>query len=260
MPYQQHSGSFFKKTKWINKQNLIIICISLLLLGLFYVYVWGYILNIISVQTQKYHTTQISKNNKLVLQVDKLVAYNKLLESKLFNYEKREKIHPKFNINSSGILEAQLIARPIEQYHHQIIINKGKTNKLEIGMTVFSAKGIVGKISQVYKNYSIVDLMNHHSLKFGVQSRRSGVAGILYSSNIQREAIMKFVPIGSDIKTGDTIQTANFSIHNNLDRLYPVAYPVGTVKKIQNNNNSELSISIELFEDNATLSNIFILL
>ena len=147
---------------------------------------------------------------------------------------------------------ANIIARSPSSWHQEVIIDKGHNSGIQAGMVVVTEKGLLGQIQDVKANYSIVQLMSSLQIRFGVTVRRVGVMGILFGDR-GGYAQLKFIPIGSDIKKGDIVQTSGIS-PSGIRRLFPIDYPVGQVMEVgKDGNNSEMFIKVKLFEDGYSL-------
>ncbi len=154
---------------------------------------------------------------------------------------------------------ARIIARSPSSWHQELIIDKGSLDKLQPGMVCITEKGVLGQIQEVRSHHSIVQLMSSSQIRFGALLPRSNIIGILFGDR-NGYAQLKFVPIGSDVKKGDIIQTTGIN-PNGMERLFPVSYPVGKVIEVsKDDSNSEMFIRAKLFEDGSTMSDVLVLL
>jgi rod shape-determining protein MreC len=154
---------------------------------------------------------------------------------------------------------ASIIARSPSSWHQELIIDKGSSNGIKLGMVAVTDQGILGQVQEAKKNYSIIQLVSSSQIRFGAMVHRSGVIGILFGSKAGY-AQLKFVPIGSDVQKGDIIQTTAIS-PSGVERLFPVSYPVGKVIEVnKDESNSEMLIKVKLFEDGSKLSDVLVLL
>ena len=151
--------------------------------------------------------TQIGVHKEIVKENEELRNLLKLKESEKYRLISSEVIiKSPFTFNSVGIL------------------NKGSDYGIVKDSIVISTTNVVGIISKVFKTYSEFNFT--HSPKFNliVFIGPDKVAGIMKGNGIS--SYIKFVPLESNIKVGDSIFTAN-NIEGSL------SYKVGVVDKVE---------------------------
>lgn len=153
---------------------------------------------------------------------------------------------------------AEVIGRSPDNWHKQIIINKGTNNGVSKGDAVLSEKGIVGQIVEVNESTSSVQLISDPSYKIGCKVAGKDLIGIL-SGKTNSTGLLHFIPVGSDIKIGNKIITSGISI-NKVTSTYPRGYPLGKVSKISKKKNqfSDLYIEVKLNEDLTSINNVVV--
>lgn len=151
-----------------------------------------------------------------------------------------------------------LIGRTPDNWHKQIIINKGGNYKIMVGDSVLTYKGIVGQIVEVSENTSIVQLVSDPSYRVGCKVLRNNILGIL-SGKTNDIGLLEFIPVDSKIMTGDIVVTSGLQSKDLLPA-YPKAHPIGKVIKVSKKKKkaSDLYIEVKLFEDLTTLSNVIV--
>lgn len=197
--------------------------------------------------------------DKLEQKVDHLTIQNKLLHS---NFSHNQHLRKLLNLKKETLprsVVANVILRSPNTWFRELTIDKGSNHGIKIGSVVVGEKGILGQIQSVHKNHSIVKLLSSKQIRFGAEVQRSSVAGIIVPTDQINKAYLKFVPIGSDIKVGDIMQTKNIQIKN-LSSIFPPHYPIGKVISVnQDTDNSELIVLIDLFENASTINQVLIL-
>jgi len=111
------------------------------------------------------------------------------------------------------------------------IVDKGQDDGIEKGMVVIAANGLVGKVTTVGKNWSIVQAIINENIKVGVmvESTRENtgiLTGYKDSSNNNLVKVTN-LPINSTIKAGDKIITSGVGL------LYPKEIQVGEVMSVE---------------------------
>ena len=119
------------------------------------------------------------------------------------------------------LIPGEIIARDPGRYAMTWVINLGRADSIEINMPALTSKGIVGKISKVFGNYSVIQLIQDPNCKISVIDQRSRVIGILESYQIDK-LVARF-PAHSDVVFGDTLITSG------MGGVFPKGISVGIV-------------------------------
>lgn len=159
---------------------------------------------------------------------------------------------------SYKIINASVFGRSPDNWHKQIIINRGTDQQIMLGNSVLSAEGIIGQVVDVNKNTSIVQLISDPAYKLGCKIKRSNILGILVGKT-NSIGLVKFIPVGSDIKVGDIVVTSGIS-SGDLLPTYPKNHPIGRVSKISKKKSkaSDLYIEVKLSEGLNSLSDVLV--
>ena len=109
------------------------------------------------------------------------------------------------------------------KWYESITINKGKKDGIKKNMAVIDSEGLIGKISEVGNNYSVVSLLTNSNNKVAVNI--NDYYGILdgYESGY---LIVRNIVKDNDIKIGDKVYT------NGLGGIYPSGIYIGDVSEI----------------------------
>jgi len=185
------------------------------------------------------------ENAKLKLEVDLIKEYaieNERLKKLLF-FE--------HHLNYPIFL-TQIIGYNPGPYMTTVVVNSGHSDSILYGMPVFTANGLVGKVSKVFSGHSMVQLLSDPNARTSVISQRSRVLGMVFSRENGEMQIQ--VSSYSDIVLGDTLVTSG------LGGIYPKGIPVAVVKKLEKNNSEVLSNgSVELLQHIESLEEAFII-
>lgn len=145
----------------------------------------------------------------------------------------------------------RVISRLLSVSEGNLILNSGRKDSVTKGMPVINDKGLIGIITDVTKNFSLVRLMLNSSFKVSVEDQRSGVDGILVWNG--RELFMKNVPTTYDLEVGDRVITSDYST------IVPPAIPVGLITKKQTTVTGMLSdIVVTPFVDFSSIEYVFV--
>ncbi len=80
---------------------------------------------------------------------------------------------------TSELLIAKVIGGARNLYSDFLVINLGTESKVEVGNFVKSSEGIIGKVTQVSDNYSVITLISDVKSKISVVTEKSRISAIL---------------------------------------------------------------------------------
>jgi len=135
-----------------------------------------------------------------------------------------------------------------------LIIDKGKKDGIEVGMPVITnEKVLIGKISEVFNNFSKVTLVSAKNFNLDVQLGQKEIYGVSQGEgNLKLKVI--FLPSEAEVKEGDYFFTSS------LGNFLPKGLLVGKVKKIETSDlESEKKVWLELGFKLSDLSYVFVI-
>ena len=207
-------------------------------------------------------TEELITSKKLVNEQEKIISLLKTKINYLENQNKnanklKELLNLKKNIRYKTI-SASVIGRSPDNWHKQIILDKGETTKIMPGDSVITSKGIVGQVVEADKSTSVVQLISDPSYKLGCKIKRRNILGIL-SGKTNSTGLLEFIPIGSKVKIGDLVETSGIA-SSGLSPTYPPGHPVGRISKISKKKSkaSDLYIEVKLSENLNSLSEVLV--
>ena len=165
------------------------------------------------------------ENEKLKERIRQLEAErNRLLEDEATNKRLRELMEFRSEL-PPGAVTASVTANSASTWFHSVLIDKGKSSRVEKGMAVVSHLGVVGQVVSVTaKNAKVLLVTDSHS-GVDVIAQRSRARGIVAGSP-ENGPIMKYVKRSDDLQEGDRLVTSG------LDGVFPKGLLVGTVSKV----------------------------
>jgi rod shape-determining protein MreC len=184
-------------------------------------------------------------NARLMLDV------NRLRENGIQNEELKKMLFLK-STNSSPLIPAQVVSKMTSPMQSNLIINVGLNDSIKYGMPVINDQGLVGIITSVSKDFSVVRTLWNSELKLAVRNQRSRYDGIAeWNGN---ELIIKNVPKSYDMEVGDKIITSDFSTK------FPPSIPIGIVTGGTKDKTGLLNnIVIKPFVDFVRIENLFVI-
>ena len=167
-----------------------------------------------------------------LVQNQKLKAKTDFLRKQLSDREElfRENYRLRLLLNlkessSYKVIAARVIGRDPSNWSSTIIINKGSSSGIKIGMASITFYGLVGRVVETSSATSKIMLINDPNLSVSAVVQRSRQEGLVCGS-LGGTLLMKYLPKDSDIKISDTVITSG------LTQVYPKGLPVGTVVNI----------------------------
>jgi rod shape-determining protein MreC len=120
------------------------------------------------------------------------------------------------------VIGARVIAYDPSLWSRSAIIDQGKAQGVKEGMPVLAPQGIVGRIVEVYPEYSKVMLIVDRKSGADAMVQRTRVRGVLKGKGGNR-CSLEFVPKNADVQVGDLV------LASGLVGLYPKGLVFGKV-------------------------------
>lgn len=167
----------------------------------------------------------ITENEKLK---DKLLEYSDLADE---NERLRQILNFTEEHNNYDYVGCDIIGYPNNNISDGYFINKGENANIQKGMVVVAAQGLVGQVTSVGSNWSIVQSLANENIVVAVMadSTREATGYIKGYKDRQNRNLAKVydLPIDSEIKEGNVIMTSGVGM------LYPKEIRIGEVTKVE---------------------------
>jgi rod shape-determining protein MreC len=135
---------------------------------------------------------------------------------------------------------ARVINSSVSAQNNYITLERGRLQGIQPDMAVVSPAGIVGIVTDVSDNMSIVMSLLHRKSNTSVALKNSGITGILEWNGANPERLqVRGIPKSTKLAKGDTVVTSNLSLN------FPEGMVVGTVAEFvadEEGNNYRLNI------------------
>ncbi|MCI6165307.1 MAG: rod shape-determining protein MreC [Lachnospira sp.] len=191
--------------------------------------------------SDKYDTLQeitvvLDQNKTLKEQVDNLTEENNQLKQESYELERLRNLY-ELDEKYPGYTKvgARVIERSTDNWSSSFKIDKGKNDGIEVDMNVIASGGLVGIVSEVGNNYSIVKTITEDNsmvsgmlidtnetciVKGDIELMETGLIHLMYFKN------------GTVVRNGDKIVTSNIS-----DK-YLEGILIGYVKDVETDSNN----------------------
>ncbi len=167
-----------------------------------------------------------------------------------------EGLHKLLNSDSNkyNIISAKVLVGDINGTDGIFIINRGSNDDLKVGMNVILPENIlVGKIIEVFKNYSKVESLHSNSTNLSVLSVAKNFLALLKKDQ-NGSLTLKFYSDESVFNTNDIFVTSS----ENKDFISGLL--VGKIRSIKNTSlTNQKNILIETFFEPSKLRNVFVI-
>jgi|LAHU01.1.fsa_nt_gb rod shape-determining protein MreC len=140
-------------------------------------------------------------------------------------------------------IPATIIKNSINKQHNYIILNVGSKNGVEEGMGVITSWGIVGIVEAVSPRISYVSSFLNTSQSVSAKIVSNDVFGPMIWTGVANKAVVREIPIHTEVYLGDTISTSGYSA------IFPPDIPLGIVTSVDEVNGVALELGVEMFQN-----------
>lgn len=134
-----------------------------------------------------------------------------------------KEVNPEFDM-----LASEVIGHDPSNFVQFLVIDRGAQDGIEKGMPVISARGLVGRITEVNNQWSKVLLLVDASSSVNAMLQRSRATGIV-QGRLGRTLIMQYIPQGESLQEGDIVMTSG------LGGNFPKHLVIGQVTEVRQN-------------------------
>lgn len=176
-------------------------------------------------ETIKEIKTLKRENEELKLKIQELLAENvNLRELRKENEVLRDALKIGLEKDFKLIL-VEIIGKDISQ--DSISINKGFKDGISKDMPVITQeKVLVGRIGEIYKNFSKVFLISNQKISFDAKIIDKEILGVIKGKG-NSKVFFEFIPKDKEIKEGDLVVTSG------LSEIFPSGLIVGQISQVQ---------------------------
>ena len=192
-------------------------------------------------------------NEDLLARTGELEAENLRLQQVLKAYEDQMALDTD-SAKQYEYMIAHVVGNSITQAENYITLDKGSRQGMRPNMGVADQNGVIGIISKVSDNYSLVISVLNPKLRLSVMIRNTESMGSLVWDGIDsRFALLEDLPRNVSFNLGDTIVTTGFTTS------FPKDVPVGRVTDSYDKGGSFLTLKVELFSDFNRLNDVHVI-
>ncbi len=121
---------------------------------------------------------------------------------------------------------AEILHATSNQSVREVVINRGSAHHVQLGAAIIDANGVVGQVTRLYPQTSLVTLITNPAMEIPVMVARNGLRAIAFGKGQNNLLEIPFLPANIDIEVGDQLVTSG------IDFVYPAGFAIGRVEKI----------------------------
>lgn len=121
---------------------------------------------------------------------------------------------------------AEILHATSNQSVREVVINRGSAHKVQLGAAIIDANGVVGQVTRLYPQTSLVTLITNPEMEIPVMVARNGLRAIAFGRGQNNLLEIPFLPSNIDIEVGDQLVTSG------IDFVYPAGFAIGRVETI----------------------------
>ncbi|MFD4703592.1 rod shape-determining protein MreC [Gottfriedia sp. NPDC058432] len=171
------------------------------------------------------------ENQVLKSKLDKYVELSvreKALEKE--NKELKDTIGIKKSLSDYDTFQATVTIRDPDKWQQIITIDKGSIGGIEKEMAVITSKGLIGKVKNVSKFSSTVQLLSSSDRTNRISAKiqeKDTVFGLIEGYDVEKQALLfKRIPSNAKVKKGQIVVTSG------LGGVFPANLPIGKVEEV----------------------------
>jgi rod shape-determining protein MreC len=241
--------------KPLNSRVLTIIAIVLVVGGVMFLALTGYLKSTLGIATEPYIATLSQKNAELQRLVSQLESQVVELEEQLSQAEVLyalldfARARPENQYSASAV-----IGKDPSPFLHYIIIDHGSDDGLRHGMPVVTEQGLVGIVDAVIARASRVQLINDPGSVVNVYLQSSNIQAQIQGS-VTSEISLEMIPQNAGLSVGDLVLTSG------LGGDFPSNIVIGKVTSIRKRE-TELfqTASVQSVVDLANISAVLVIM
>lgn len=129
-------------------------------------------------------------------------------------------------------IPAEIIDRDVSNYSSQLVLNIGKKQGVDVGMTVIAEEGLVGHVVSATNSSSTVQVIIDASSSVSAMITTSSES-IICKGSIENKSKLRatYIDTSSEVLVGDTVVTSG------IGGIYPKGITIGTISSVVNTNN-----------------------
>jgi len=132
-------------------------------------------------------------------------------------------------------LTSRVIGRAPTVWYSTVNVDRGSGDGVRVDQPVVDGDGLVGKVTFVTPNSSVVTLITDHTSGVSARISESGALGVVQPAvGNPNDLLMQYLQQGDAVRTGNRVVTAG-TTSGRLDSVFPPGIPIGQVTRVDQN-------------------------
>ena len=159
------------------------------------------------------------------------------------------RMNQRVGLDAMGPVAARVIGNTPTVVDQVVKVNKGSASGIHVGQPVVTGSGLVGTVSTVGSNFSIVELLTDADFGAGADVSGKRIKGIVRPlAGAPRELRMELADPTDDIRRGDTLETSGTS-DADYPSPFPPGVPIGRVTDVKDPQSDSVVVRVKPFVD-----------
>jgi len=165
-------------------------------------------------------------------------------------YKSLARVDAGYNLRRYGLQTASVIGQNPTLWYQSVTVNRGSDDGVRIQDPVVGPGGLVGDVTLVGSNYSVISLLTSPNFAVGAMiENQNGAAGLLQPAvGNPSTMLLNHLPQNSHVQTNEMVVTSGFGDTNckQIHSLYPPGIPIGTVSTQDPQNSVEINQQVNV--------------
>jgi rod shape-determining protein MreC len=122
---------------------------------------------------------------------------------------------------------ARIVRALPDPFARKLVVDQGSARGIEAGRPVVDVAGLIGQVTEVYPDSSVITLLTSREQAAPVQNQRNGLRLIVSGTGSDNLLEVRYLDLHADLKPGDLLTTSG------LDGVYPAGIQVARVLSIE---------------------------
>ncbi|HBS47828.1 TPA: hypothetical protein DEO28_01610 [Candidatus Dependentiae bacterium] len=168
------------------------------------------------------------KLSEIQKQNEDLIAENTKLKSMLnFDYLTKELIEFQKRYNLNNAVLSKILIKNFGSNEQYFIIDKGTKDHIEESMIAIYKNQIIGRVSEVYENYSKILLVSDFNCKISAYAKESKAPGICQGINQKNKCELAYVSQTNTLTMDDLVISSGHGL------IFPEGFSIGKIVDIK---------------------------
>ena len=126
----------------------------------------------------------------------------------------------------SRYVAANVVGRDVSPFIRSVMIDRGSDHGIARGMPVVTESGLVGRVTEVFSTFSIIQLISDPESAVNVRLQDSRADGVL-TAQLNGDLIVDLIDLNTQLSEGELVLTSG------LGGKYPADIPIGQVISVR---------------------------